>query len=88
MLNLEVISNSMKIQGFEMEPTSKTVVGTEIIEGSIETQNGILTVLVGSNGTMDVYKPNGKMKRSMPATTSKAIAQIKQTVRYNNNQGW
>ena len=87
MLNLEVIANSMKNQGFEMEPMAK-VIGTEIIEGSFETPKGILTVLVGSNGTMDVYKPNGKMKRSMPATTSKAIAQIKQTVAYNTGNGW
>lgn len=87
MLNLETIRNSMKIQGFEMEPTSK-VIDTEIIEGSLETPKGILTVLVGSKGTMDVYKPNGKMKRSMPATTSRAISQIKQTVAYNTGNGW
>lgn len=87
MLNLEAIANSMKIQGFEMEPTSK-VIDTEIIEGSLETPKGILQILIGSNGTMDVYKPNGKMKRSMPATTSKAIAQIKQTVAFNTGNGW
>ena len=87
MLNLETIENSMKMQGFEMQPWAK-VIDTDIIEGSLETPKGILQILVGSNGTMDVYKPNGTKKRSMPATTSRAIAQIKQTVAYNTGRGW
>ena len=87
MLNLELISNSMRNQGFKME-SKGNVIDVEIVEGSLETPKGVLKILVGSNGTMDVYKPNGRKKRSMPATTSKAIAQIKQTVAFNTGNGW